>query len=178
MVKKLTLLAMAIGALVALAAPSMAGAAQLTNGGEELLPTGTTISATSTNTVTKTTLGEIKCQHVEIHGIVAENGGSVSVSMDGANDTATNCEIVGLGKVAIDPTFEGLAASGSGPGTAAFTFNVTGLCTSTSGASEVTWNGTDVIHIKAAVGGSCGTGTLNGDFTVTDDEGNPVIVED
>jgi hypothetical protein len=101
--------------------------------------------------------------------------------MDGTNDTATGCEletVLGASPVSITPTFEGLKASGTGPGHAAFTFNVAGICTAAAAesGSTVTWNGTDVIHITAAVTGSCGNGTLNGDFTLFNGEGS-VIAE-
>ncbi|MBS1680030.1 MAG: hypothetical protein JST08_21895 [Actinobacteria bacterium] len=178
MIKKLSLLAMVVGAVAAFAAPGVANAAKLTMPANTLVPKGTTITGTSTNTVTETTLGKITCKEVMVSGNVEKNTGTeVEVKTDataGAN-TATGCEIVGLGAVTIDPTLTNITASGAGPGTAAFTFNVTGICEAKSTTSEVTWFGTNKLHITAGVA-ECGTGGLTGDFTLETKEGGGEVI--
>ncbi len=72
MFKKLTLLAMSVGALLALAAP----AAQATTGplitnGEEKASTG--ITAVSTNTITHTATGKLECTTVDLKLTAKEN---------------------------------------------------------------------------------------------------------
>lgn len=182
MLKKMMLLALSIGALIAFAVPAAASAARLTDA-NGLVPVETTITATSTNAITHLAIGvTLECEHVEIHGIVTVNAlGIVEVSMDEeGSDSATGCVVNAGGTktpTTVAATFESLNAEGTGPGTASFSF-VTPECTeATTGASnEVTWNGTDVISITAAVNGTCGPGTLTGTFTVTDSNG-PVTVE-
>lgn len=178
MIKKMTLLAMVVGAVAAFAAPGMASAAKLTQPANTLVPVGTTIVGTSVNTETTLKSGiTLKCAKVTVNGIVEKNNGKeVEVVMDGANDTATTCTSQ-LGPVSVDPTLNFIKGSGAGPGTASFLFNATGLCEETSGASEVTWNGTDVIHIKATVNGGCGEGELHGDFTLETTTGVAIIAE-
>jgi hypothetical protein len=173
-------LALSVAALVAFAVPTVAGAAQLTNEKGENI--GGTMSMTSTNTVMVTSLGTLRCEHVEFSGVVATNGGGgVAIGMDGTNDTMSGCAletVLVTSKVSITPTFETLKASGTGPGHVSFTFNEAGICTAaaTEAGSTVTWNGTDVIHITAATTGSCGNGTVHADFTLFNGDGS-VIAE-
>lgn len=178
MIKKMILLAMVVGALVAFAAPSMAGAAQLTQPAGTRVTIGTTVVGTSTNVEMTMNSGIIlKCEKVTVNGIVNKNNGKeVEVDMDGEHDAATNC-ITQLGPIAIDPTLINIKASGAGPGTASFSLNETGLCEEASGASSVTWNGTDTIHITATFSGGCGESELHGDFTLETTTGVAVIAE-
>lgn len=169
MLKKMTLLAMAVGALLAFSIPAAASAAELTGA-----KVGDTITATSVNAETTIPGGKIlKCKHVAVNGIVTVNsGGVVAVAMDGANDTASECDVDGVGTI-VRPTFEGLELEGEA-GEAAFSFEVLtagGFCPVSSAASEVTWTtGTDSVHIVAAVvpgKEGCPGGELHGDFTLT-----------
>jgi hypothetical protein len=178
MIKKMTLLAMVVGAVAAFAAPGMANAAKLTQPKGTLVPVGTTLVGTSSNTVSVTTLGTIKCKKVTIFGIVeVNNGTTVTIGMDSTADKAEECEVVGLGGVTIHPTLTTIHAENAGPGTASFDFEVVGLCKAESnGTSEVTWNGTDVIKIKAGLK-NCGTGSLTGEFTLETTAGVGIIAE-
>jgi hypothetical protein len=177
-VKKLMLLVIAVCALSALVAPGLTYAAKLTQPAGTLVPKGTTLVGTSTNVITKTTLGEIKCKKVTINALVEVNNGNTFVLvMDGAKDKAQECEVVGVGAVTISPTFTEIVAAGAGPGTIGFDFTVTGLCTAMSvSPTSVTWTGTSVIHISAGISG-CGTGTLTGDVSLETTSGAAVIAE-
>jgi hypothetical protein len=179
MIKKLKLLAMVAGAPAVLAFPSMAGAAQLTQPAGTRVPIGTVVFGTSTNTVTNVGAFTLKCEKVTIGGVVkANNGKEWDITMhEPSIDSTKNCQLVGVGAINIDPTLRDIKAAGAGPGTAEFEFNAEGLCEEASVMSEVTWTGTDVIDIKAAVNGGCGKGNLLGDFTLETTAGLPIVAE-
>jgi hypothetical protein len=164
------LVAMAFAAL-----PAFAGAAELTDASGNPLPPGTTITGTSTNAITETGLGTLKCEHVVVNAVLEVNsGGNVKAGMDGANDTATNCEIPALGEVTVEPTLLSISASGSS-GTAAFEFLVAGSLEEES-TSTVTWvSGGTSLHVEGPVTGSL-EGHFSGDFALTAN-GSPVTVD-
>jgi hypothetical protein len=179
MIKKVTLLAVAATACAAFAAPGMASAAKLTQPAGTLISKGTTIVGTSTNTIMRSTLGETKCKKVTFNGIVKKNDGTtVEIEMDGANDKAETCEIIGLGAVGIDPTLTSILATASGPGAISWDFTETGICeaSSTTSPDKVTWNGTSVVHVEVGFSG-CGTGTLTADFSLATTKGVGIIAE-
>jgi hypothetical protein len=194
MLKKMMLFVLAVGALVAFAAPATAGAHELTNGSEETLTTGDTITGVSHDAVT--TLPEnrdLACATVTIHGIVEVNNGSTVKVVDDPEgaDTAETCHIlvtnppgtvVATVPVTVTPTFEEIhLETGAGAtNTAKFSFLVhiplqgggTLTCQEQSGTSTVTpTSGTDTIHVVSQVLSSspgCATESeLHGSFTLS-----------
>jgi hypothetical protein len=174
MLKKIMLLALAVGALVAFAAPATAGAHELTNEAEETLATGTTITGVSHNTtMTLPENRDIVCETVTIHGIVEVNNGSTVKVVDDPEgaDTAETCHllvtnppgtVVATIPLTFTPTFEELHLS-TGEGatnTVRFSFLMhiplsgggTFTCQEESGASTVTLTtGTNVIHASSVI---------------------------
>lgn len=97
MLKKMMLLALSVGALVAFAAPAAAQAnVRLTENGTALA-NGAEITATSTNLVTETVGGgTLICEKVTLHLEVVENGLThVELKQLGAA-TTTNCTASGV----------------------------------------------------------------------------------
>jgi hypothetical protein len=171
MFKKILLIGMAVAAFAALVAPAMASASELLNSGGKPLAVGSTITATSTNTVTKLSSGAtLTCSNVTLGGKVEKNGPTIEVVDNGVGtSTATGCKVNGSTPVEIDPTLNNLIIGATTPGTASFSFNVTTLgCEATSGTSSVTKGagGAGTLAVTATVGGTCGPGTLTGEYTL------------
>jgi len=106
MFKKLTLLAMALGALVALAAPAFASAnVQLTDVNGNRIPNGSEITVTSGNLVTTTESGFLECAEAEagkvtIHFEVVTNGLEHVVLKQLGAATTVNCVLnIGTAKI-------------------------------------------------------------------------------
>jgi hypothetical protein len=88
-IKKMMLLATAVGALVALAAPA-AQAIELKEG-TKALKTGVEVTAKSTDLVTTTASGTLSCTLVTVHGTLLKNGPAVEI---GSTFTTTeNCSL-------------------------------------------------------------------------------------
>jgi hypothetical protein len=179
MIKKMMLLALSVGALVAFAAPAIASAntGQLTGAGETLV-------GTSTNTKTVTAAGTLVCSHVELEGEVQENGASGSMLGNGVGFTE-GCEVEqNHAPVTItDPTVTTLTLNSSG-GSATLTFisDIAGvLVCHFSGTVPVTWTApSNTIHIAGTLtgtGAGCPTaGSISGDFALSSG-GEEVIVD-
>jgi hypothetical protein len=126
--RKLILMALSIGALVAFMAPAAAQAVELTDEGNPLA-TGADVTATSSNLVTTTGGGTFECVAVVLHLTVGTNGPEhVTLSQDGIA-TTSNCELdktsVGGGHLPItvtDDTVSGLTIGENGEGSAEATF--------------------------------------------------------
>lgn len=179
MFKKILLLGMAVAALAAFIAPAMANAAtQLTNENGETLPVGTTVTATSENTVTEAEGNVLTCEEVDLHGTVEVNNGTTVKIVDHEGSTTSGCEFDGFLPVEIDPTLTELHIGPSTPGTAVFSFTVTTLgCTATSGASSVVGGASsNSLVVSAAVTGTCGNGNLNGEYELFAG-GKPVTID-
>jgi hypothetical protein len=161
------LLAMAFAAF-----PAFAGAAQLTDpaGSVEV---GETVSATSTNAVTKFESGNaLKCAHVDIHGIVTKNsGGTVMVTMDEeGEDTATGCKLNEALSVVIQPTLTSITLTPTAK-TAVFDFSAPELGLTETSTSAVTYTSPATkVHVEGPVAGSA-EGTFSGDFVISDGSG-------
>jgi hypothetical protein len=181
MIKKLTLLAMAIAAIGAFAVPAMASAAQaLTMPAGTLVSPGTGLVGTSHNTTTATSLGKLECETVELTGEVTENSGTTFAGK-GSGSTSGKCFLVkGETKKEIKITHIVLNSLMSEEGSKAnvnFSFEAdlpTITCTFSTGAGGVTAtyvNGGSVLKLtnQTLGGGACGNGTINGEFTVTTD---------
>ncbi len=185
MLKKLTLLAMAVTALVAFAVPAVASAAtgQLTQGGESLEPEST-LTAFSTNTETETTAGTLSCATVHLEGVLTTNSASGSTVAGGAGTTA-GCKVTqNSAPVTItDATFTDLKLSSTG-GSVSVTFisHIAGALTCHfSGTVGVTWSvGSSSLHIEGKLtgtGAGCPTsGAIRGDFALSSG-GTPVTVD-
>lgn len=173
MLKKMMLLALSVAALVAFAAPAMAQADELVDS-EGPLPIGAEVTATSTNLVTKSALGELKCTFVTIHAEVAENGPSIHL-----NDLATTtagCNVAITNPTAGTITLEG----GTGLATGA-TFVAAGACdfagnipfSYATGTSSLTVTGTNQLSAPSP----CGTATMSGSFNLETSGGEAVTIE-
>ena len=163
MIKKLTLLAMAVGALVAFAVPAAASAnVQLTNSGGKPIAANTTITATSTNAQTATSNGTLTCESVTVGAILTKNTPeTVLLSDDEGSGSATGCKVKETSlPVTITPTFEELHLTTAGA-TASFSFvaHLGGVggpkCTYTGVAVPVTYTpGTSSISVSGTLTGS------------------------
>jgi len=174
MIKKLTMLAMAVGALVAFAAPAMAQADELyekTINGNVPLKVGAEITLTSTNLVTHAGIGTLECKKVTIHGEVTKNGPTItgkekSTTVEGCNHTIT------------DPT-AGTVELGSGTGkTTGTSFTVDFFCTFTGSIPFKYVTNTDeaVVTGENQLSGGCGSATMTGSFTLETKDGTPVYI--
>jgi hypothetical protein len=171
MAKKLTLLAMVVGALVAFAIPAMASASELTGAG-----VGSIVTGTSTNAKTKTSLGTLTCEKVVINTKVTANGPTVTAEQSGAGTTSV-CKL-GANSISItNIEVKTLSAKSATSGTANFAFQADlpgGLLCSyaskegttpveyTSGGSSIKVAGT-----LTATPAACGTATFEGDFALS-----------
>ena len=158
--------------------PALAGAAQLTDAGGSV-PVGETVTATSTNAVTKLESGAtLACEHVEVHGIVTANSaGTVTVSMDEeGGDSATGCKVNEELSVVVQPTLTSITLTPTSK-TAAFDFSVPELGLSEKSTSTVTYTAPATkVHVEGPVEGSA-KGTFSGDFTVSDAEFGAITID-
>ena len=191
MLKKMMLLAMAVGAIVAFAAPAMAQATTTVTGTDG--KAASTFTATSSNLTTQTSVGRLACNTVHITGNVS-NGADATLS--GIHGTATSdihpfntaaeCPILGpLGEVVTAARITSISGEmtlegGSGEAEFGFHFDVTiapgvlATCDyNTSGGAALTYSGS-VITITPPGAELVGTGetgcptegTLDGELTL------------
>jgi hypothetical protein len=197
MMKKLTLLGLAVVALAALAVPAIAGATTLK---EETAPgvftpvkEGEPITLTQDEefpVITESsTLGTIECEHIMVSGILKKNTGG-EVFGEGTGGEASPCFVNGTPGATVTSVTGNIKSSGSSmTGTASFKFVIKipnlGTCTFTSeGEAEGQFTtGTDTIEFPeatpAALEGSpafCGAGELYGGLTVETEDGTPVYL--
>ncbi|HET7590466.1 MAG TPA: hypothetical protein VFK14_09860 [Solirubrobacterales bacterium] len=193
MLKKMMLLAMAVAALVAFAAPAAQAATLSDSEGD--LENGASLKATSTNTVT--TINEevsLECAHVELTGTAGGEGTNIE-SVAGVG-TTENCVVQPFGAPAnvSVPAF----SLNLGAEEAEFGFEFSSPALGLEGCSMSTTGGvfpvfatwtlnTDVIHLHGGplVGGGPGTGAnpcpegakeIHGTYTVTTLNGDPVLL--
>jgi hypothetical protein len=180
MLKKMTLLAISVFALVAFAAPAVAQAQQLyqlKNGKHVALSTGVEVTATSTNLVTtETATGEkLECMLVTIHGTVSKNEAATahisnnSVTVSGCNHSITDATI---GTITIDAGTVGL---GDGA-----TFEVDGLCHFSGNIPFSYLHDTNVLTIAGIDqlnSAACGTAQIAGSFKLETSNTMPVFIE-
>lgn len=206
MLKKLTLMAMSVAALLAFAAPASANGPLITT---STGAAATSITATSTNTKTTTPLGTLECRTVTLQGNISTNANTTA---HGTNGTGT-----GVGTVPAN-THTGHCGSGPGPvhildvkigtihltrhagpsgaiettGTANFDFTYrittifgtqhchfrgTGVPIRKTGADSITVNGPVARVAALSPGALCPeTGTIHGDFTVRAQNGLPAVI--
>lgn len=126
MIKKLTLLAMAVGALVAFAVPAMASAdVRITDGSGNPLSVNDTITAVSTNAQTVTGAGTLVCSEVHLGVVVTQNDEeTVKLSDDTSTPgAASGCKVKENNlPVTVTPTIEEIHITTGGTKTATFRF--------------------------------------------------------
>jgi hypothetical protein len=175
MIKKLMLLAMALSAMVAFAAPAVAQADELY---EESGPLslGAEITLTSTNLKTVTPLGTLECEKVTIHGEVTQNGPTTITGKE-LSTALANCN-----KTITDPTAGTVSLSGGTGSTTGTKFIAEGFCTYTGSIPFSYETDSDVVTVtgKEQLTGSpsfpCGKGTMSGSFTIETKDGTPVYI--
>jgi hypothetical protein len=180
MFKKLTLLAMVVGAFAAFAIPAAASAApELTApAGSTVLP-GTIIEGTSTNaTTTETLLGTLTCKHVAVTGEITENTGSSVAAVSGGVGSTSGCEVAG-GPLSIgSPEMTSLVSTETGKGTVGLKFIAAGICEFTGTVPFTYVSGTSTISLHGTISGPCGSGVFEGDFALSiAGGGGPVILD-
>jgi len=182
MSKKMTLLAMAVGAIAAFVAPAAANATILTDSSGTLQP-GATVFATSTNTETTTSTGTISCAKVEFDLTVVSNGTPAEIfgggEAEGCKVTQNSAPIV-ITLINI----EEILINGGGTGEMTFTFvsDIAGVLTCHfSGTVPITYTPTtDLIHIAGGLvgaGANCpSAAAIHGTFTLKTANGDPVTI--
>jgi hypothetical protein len=174
MIKKLMLLAMAVCALAAFAAPAIAQADELveTVGGEPVpLEVGAEITLTSTNLVTVGSIGTLECELVTIHGEVTENGPviegeEISTSVSGCNHNIS------------DPTAGDVSLSGGTGSSTGTKFVVDFFCTFTGSIPFEYSAPTDEVVVTGSnqLSSGCGSGTMSGSFNIETSDETPVEI--
>ncbi len=182
MLKKMTLLAMSVGALIAFAAPAAQGQQlyELEGATHVPLKVGAGVTATSTNLKTATKFGNLECKKVIIHGVVAENNATksrITVAKEQVTVEECNSPIVAPGLTEIT-----IEAGGVGLGTGAvFTSSATG-CTFEGNIPFSYTTNTDVLTITGTEqftgtpDPACGKGTMTGSFTLETSNGTAVLI--
>jgi hypothetical protein len=183
MIKKLTLLAMAIGALVAFAVPAMASAdVRLTDAlGTVEVPSD--ITGTSGNAQTVTANGTLVCEEVHVTATVTTNT-EATVFASGKSATANKCKVLQTGTpVVITPTLENIHITTGGTKTASFKFvahigGVGGPKCEYGGTVPVSYtSGSSSLHAEGTLTGSSGvapcnlTAAFSGDFALSNENG-------
>ncbi len=188
MAKKFSLL-MAAVAVLAFAIPALANAAPSVTSSKGVLAkastetkNASTITGTSTNVVTKSSLGELKCEKVTVTAWLTKNTGTeVHATTDsGSQNKAVGCTAGGTPVEITDPTIVTLQANlaGSGTQTVSLTFTLPAVgCTFTGTVSFTYVPSSAVIHIAGSLTSTaCGAATIAGDFTL-EIGSTPVILD-
>jgi hypothetical protein len=154
------------------ALPAFASAAPQLTDAKGSVTVGTTVTGTSTNATTVTASGNLVCKHVEVHGIVKANTGTlVEVEMDGSSDRAKECTFAG-NPTEVKPTLTSITLSSSVK-RAVFDFEVltgSGFVPESSTSTITYTSGASTIHVAGPVTGAI-SGTFSGDFTLSDANG-------
>jgi hypothetical protein len=172
MFKKMMLLVVAAAAL---AVPASAQAQAVLHEGATNIPVGTEVTATSTNLVTTSPLGELKCALVTIHGTVTKNDTTSAVIANKAT-TTEGCNVP-----ITSPTAGTITIGASGTGVAAgATFVAGGACDYAGNIPFAYTAGTDVLSVtgeKQFSGpGACGQATMKGSFTLETTGGGAITI--
>lgn len=201
MLKKMMLLAISVGVLVAFAAPAVAQANvylyEIIEEEEVALANNAGVTATSTNLVT--TLeggGQLQCELVTLHLEVQTNGLNHVVLKQLGVATTTNCNL-NTGTLFAATITDGTLGAGIGQehkitintwgtGTTGAHFKADvpalGLECNLDGPVHVQGtNGTDILHVgPSALMGTpappCHNGTIEGTFTMETSDGTPVYL--
>jgi hypothetical protein len=186
MLKKMMLLAISVGALVAFAAPAVAQAQELYELEGKVhkpLAVGVEVTATSTNLITHTPLGTLECTKVTIHGIVAKNETNTahisnnSITVEGCNTTITDPTV---GTITILANKTGLAHSA----TFEADLSPTLTCHYAGNIPFTYAHDTDVLTVDSTTeqftgspANPCGNGRMTGSFTLETSNGVAVFME-
>jgi hypothetical protein len=173
MIKKMMLLALAVGALVAFAAPA-AQADELYEEESGALEVGAEVTATSTNlTQTWTGVGKtLTCQEVILHLGVDENGPE-SIHLSTLAATSIGCS------APFSKVTSGTITLGGGTGLATgWTFLASGVCDFAGNIPLSYATNSDVLNITGTsqLNGNCGPSDMTGSFTLTTGTGTPVYI--
>lgn len=184
MAKKLALLFAAAVSVCAVAVPASASAApEMTVGGEKAT-LGTALSAVSTNTVFKTSIGNFTCASWGFNWEVTENTGSKFVGEGYGTGETSTCFFKGSTPFTVDDlTISSVTSTKSGSGTMALTFEMTlpkGLTCHLSGAAvPFTYNpGTSQFHLAGALSPTpeaCFINSIEGTYAITSPGGAVVL---
>jgi hypothetical protein len=187
MIRKSALLASVFGALVAFAAPAVAGAApSLTMPVGTLVPKATVFVATSTNTVFTDVLGNHTCEVWTFSAEVTENSGTKIEGVGVGEGTSFGCR---LGSSPVTVTRINLlklssTVAGHGAMTVSFTEDLPGLTCSyeseSGGTPFIYVAGASSIHVSGtlkATPAACGPETVSGDFALATKGGGSLIVD-
>jgi hypothetical protein len=183
MTKKMTLPMLAIGAMLALAIPTSAGASSIDMPFGFFVPVGTSLTAISLNTETETPLGTVKCANVSLPAEVVENS-ATSFKLDGFSSgpgegTASLCRLGTTPIQVTHVTLKQLSSSVSGYGVATLSF-VADLpgelrCSyfSSAGGTPITYvSGASSLHLAGEllaspeICGGAGEVLIHGDYSV------------
>jgi len=186
MSKKMTMFALAVGALIACALPAAANAQTLEEGGTALA-VGAEVTSTSTNFKITTGAGNIVCAKATYHAEVAANteeSGSTLQSAPFGGFVVTGCTVNGVPVTVTAPAIATVTFSGFKGGTTGFTLitDIAGLSCHFSGVPGVTSFplGVDSFHLEGALVGThlpCPAGAVvEGDFTLETSDGTPVTL--
>jgi hypothetical protein len=117
--RKMLVLVVATGALIALSAPGTAQAVQLAENGTPLT-VGADVTATSTNFKVTTAAGTLVCESTTLHSFVANNVASITLMPEAA--TMSSCSIAGAGlPVTVNEVVMGEIVLGAGAGSGEMT---------------------------------------------------------
>lgn len=178
MIKKSTLLAMAIGALATLAAPAAAQADELytsVGGIKSPLKIGAKLTLTSTNLELKSVTGGLQCTKVTVHGEITANGPTVAIKEESTTVEGCNHGVT-------DPTFGAITLGGGAGTTTGTKLVIEGICTYSGNVPFSYATNSDTITVTGSnqLTGSpaflCGQATTVGTFTFETNTGTPVFI--
>ena len=193
MIKKLTLLAMAVGAIAALAAPGIASATTLTSEGN-VIPPETAITGTADNAEVRLeteteTFGTLECEEIMLGGEVTKNEGGTAEGQGAGESTTSGCTLEGGPSVTVHDieiihlsSSEVMGETGTGKFSAKYSADLPGgvTCNFNTGGEVGVFHfvlGTDklIITPTAVSNPGCGESTLQGEVTLETENGKPVI---
>lgn len=183
-IKKMMLLALSVGALVAFAVPAVAQAAELKENGVKL-GLHSLVTATSTNLETTTAGGALFCAKTTIHGEITNAGGpGKEVRITPSSTTVESCEITGVGPVAVTNPSVGVIGFAGGTGSAAsatFIADIPQECHFAGAVGFTYVNGSSTFSVPGSVLAGTGSGcppegTIAGSFSLETSNGTPVTV--
>lgn len=190
MARKLCLLLAAVAVAAVVLPASVSAAPALTDGKGNLLKIGTQITASSTNMVTKTSLGTITCTEAEAFTVLTENSGSLLEAVGFGEGVTFGCKLGTTSIKITDFTMEELDTFlfTSGKGTIALTFeaDLPGVtCHFDSHLKPLPFTykaGSNVLEVPSAeILGSpeaCGVSTFSATFTLSQTAGGGAVVLD
>jgi len=183
MLKKLTLLAMVVGAFAAFAIPAAASASKVTMPSGTLVPTGTELRGTANGTLfTETAFGTLECEKITIGAELTQNNGT-TVGAAGLSGTTENCQVEGHSLSITNPQLKTLSSTETGKGTVSLAFGAdipSGPTCQFEGAGTFTYaNPSSTITIAPTLleSAACGEAEIEGTVNIETTNGEAVILE-